>query len=1307
MASILTKRWRRIIAWTLAVADLLIVVAGVGGYLFLRSPSFQRYAISTIVKDTDQATGGRAEIGNFDFQLSTLTAHLYNITLHGTESSGQPPLLHVDKLTVGLKIRSILRRKVTLSELAIERPVMHVRVDAEGKSNIPHAPPSPDGGHTNIFDLEARHVLLTDGEINYNDDAVPLTAEVYDLHMEIGFDWLATRYRGSISYDNGRIRYANTAPLQHSLDAKFSATPSRFSLESAALNVGSSVLSLHADLANYQNPTVEGDYNVRLHTQDFAALAKPVTTAGDVTLSGEIHYQNANDGSLLRSLSIVGQMASETLAVRSADGRLDLHKLQGRYQLADGKLEARDVVFETLGGKVTSEADVEHLDTTPVARIRTALNGISLQAVQREVRGATLHEVVLLGRVDGTARASWTGRVSDLRAHADLNIRSGDARHSANAIPVAGAVHVSYDGPKNTIAFRQTTIRMPSTTVVVQGQVSNHSNLQIAASANDLRQLAALISAVRGGQSGAVQVSGSASANAVLQGSMRKPALAGQLSAQNLLVRGSQWSSVAFKFQANPSQVALQNAVLVNAHQGKAVLNAKVELHDWAYLPSSSLAVNLSVQRLAMRDLERLTNLQYPISGDLSAELSLQGSQVNPSGNGTARVENVRAYGEPVQRLAATFRANKNSVTSTLNVNLPAGTVNGTVSYTPKSKAYTVRLNAPSIVLQKLQTVQVRNLGITGTLKLSASGAGTLDDPQLTAEIEAPQLQIRDKSISQIKASLQVANHRAEMTLDSEIAQASVHSHGTVNLTGDYYTEAAIDTSGVPLDPLLVAFVPNLPQGFQGEAELHATVKGPLKDKSRIEAHLTIPILKAKYQSLEIGAQKPIHVDYSNSVITLQPAEISGTDTSLRIQGSYPLAGNMAPNLFAQGSVDLRILRMIEPDAQSSGTLSLNVHASGSASNPTIQGQIRLQNAALSSPEVPLGVEKLNGTFDIGSETVQISSLAGEVGGGQMSAGGSISYRPNLQFNVHLQGKSVRLLYPSGLRTVLDGNLMLSGTEEASTLNGRVLIDSLSFTPDFDLSKFSDQFNGTGVPAEPGVADNVKLAIAVQSKGDLSANSSQVSIEGQVNLQVIGSAANPVIIGRTDVTSGELFYRNVRYQLDQGLITFNNPTETEPLVNVSATTTIEQYNLTLKLRGSFDKLVTSYTSDPPLATADIINLIAQGHTTQEQNPASQSTDSIIASQVTGQVTGGIQQLAGISSLEIDPLLGGNNQNPSARVAIQQRVTKNLLFTFSTDLSQPGSEIVQGDYQINKRWSVSLTRDEVGGVSVDGKFHTKF
>jgi hypothetical protein len=89
------------------------------------------------------------------------------------------------------------------------------------------------------------------------------------------------------------------------------------------------------------------------------------------------------------------------------------------------------------------------------------------------------------------------------------------------------------------------------------------------------------------------------------------------------------------------------------------------------------------------------------------------------------------------------------------------------------------------------------------------------------------------------------------------------------------------------------------------------------------------------------------------------------------------------------------------------------------------------------------------------------------------------------------------------------------------------------------------------------------------------------------------------------------------------------------------------------------------------------------------------------------VSSSVQKFAGLSSLQIDPLIGGNSRNPSARVAIQQRVTKNFLFTFSTDVSQPGAEIVQGDYQLTKRWSVSVSRDELGGVSLDGKYHTRF
>ena len=77
-----------------------------------------------------------------DFGLSTLTAHLYNVVVRGNESPDAAPLFRVDKLTVGLKIQSVLQRKVNLSELLIEHPVVHIEVSSEGRSNVPQPSPS-------------------------------------------------------------------------------------------------------------------------------------------------------------------------------------------------------------------------------------------------------------------------------------------------------------------------------------------------------------------------------------------------------------------------------------------------------------------------------------------------------------------------------------------------------------------------------------------------------------------------------------------------------------------------------------------------------------------------------------------------------------------------------------------------------------------------------------------------------------------------------------------------------------------------------------------------------------------------------------------------------------------------------------------------------------------------------------------------------------------------------------------------------------------------------------------------------------
>src|SRR6516164_1171949 len=291
--------WKRRIGWAAVALFTLIVVVAIGGYLYLKSASFQRLAQHKIGEAAASAIGGKTTVGRLDLNLSTLTANLYDITVHGTEGPDQPPLLHADKLTVGIKIQSLFRPKVSLRELLIEHPEVHIQVDRQGTSNLPTPPPSNSSSHTNAFDLAVGRARLSNGVVIYNDRKTPLDADLYDLTTDIRYIELPKQYTGSLFYKNGHISYDNQAALPHDLDLRFSATPDKLNVSSAVLRVGASNISLQAQVANYSNPVADGTYQIRIHTQDFARFSPSTRPEGDVMLAGKLHYQPVANQPLL------------------------------------------------------------------------------------------------------------------------------------------------------------------------------------------------------------------------------------------------------------------------------------------------------------------------------------------------------------------------------------------------------------------------------------------------------------------------------------------------------------------------------------------------------------------------------------------------------------------------------------------------------------------------------------------------------------------------------------------------------------------------------------------------------------------------------------------------------------------------------------------------------------------------------------------------------------------------------------------------------------------------------------------------
>src|SRR6201999_2924852 len=155
--------------------------------------------------------------------------------------------------------------------------------------------------------------------------------------------------------------------------------------------------------------------------------------------------------------------------------------------------------------------------------------------------------------------------------------------------------------------------------------------------------------------------------------------------------------------------------------------------------------------------------------------------------------------------------------------------------------------------------------------------------------------------------------------------------------------DVKLDTGKIDFQPLMALYAPAQAGDVSGQTELHASVRGPLADKTKVEAHLEVPNLNLNYKQFQVAAAKPIRVDYANGTATLQPASIRGTGTTLDAQAVIPVASPKTASFLVKGNVDLRIAQLFVPDLQSSGEMQLDLDSS--RMNGNINGQIKIVNA--------------------------------------------------------------------------------------------------------------------------------------------------------------------------------------------------------------------------------------------------------------------------------------------------------------------------------------------------------------------------
>jgi translocation and assembly module TamB len=1288
----------------------LIVVLTLAAFLTLRSNAFHRFVLSEVVTHADEATGGKVQIGDFEFNLSTLRVDLYRLAFFKSDPSLGRISLSVAHLGVKLKIISLLGAKLSLRQIDIDRPVVDFVSSTERRSNRPQG--KQRAGNFSPFRLAIGRVILDQGEVYVNDRRIPVEARLLGLEAQAAFDALTKQYDGILAYRAGTVQLDNYQPLAHSLDLHFSANAEGVRAEPLVIRTADSSISVQASLKSYSQPVADGSYSATLASAEVARVlrSRVMKPAGEIRTSGAFAYRYTRDRTLLDCISLRGIVGSPRLSVRVPHARGQVLALSGHYSLDHGNLTVRGLGGAAFGGQLAADATITNLAGPLQGYLTASLHSLSVGALRAALPDNRWVKFPIDGSANASVQVSWRGALKGLRANCDGTLdgsisiqRPGE---HVQAIPVGATLKAAYDARADVLTLEPAVFRTPHSQVQLSGKLGSHAALTFAGQSRDLHETDELVTGIRqfvGGPSSRMQpvgMSGTASFHGLVQGTLQRPSFTGEFSADNLHVEQAVFRQVQAHVALSNAQLALSQGH-VQAAQGNATFHALADLRNWAYHASQPISVDLTANQMSLAALSSVAHLKYPVNGIVSAQISVHGTASHPTGSGTVRVAKAVAWNQPVPNVTMQFQGNGTTIQSVAFVQTPGGNLQANVAFDAGTQRYQGQITAPHINLGRIRLLKAYK--VNGVATGSVRGQGTLKAPGLDAELSIPTLRLGQQTITGVSAQMTVANQVARLTLNSNLSGILAHATGTVNLAGDYEATLSLNTGTIEAGPLLSSYLPGGAQNIQCKTQLKALLHGPLKNPQRLQAQLQIPMLRLGYQSIRLSSVSAINASYQNGSLVFEPAEIKGTGTDFHFRASAPLKADGPLSGSLTGTVNLQDMQIFEPHWASSGQLDVNLAMEGTPSHPLIQGQAHVVNAALSPPNVPVGIQNVNGTIAFNSTRAQITQLTGQAGGGPVVVSGSVSYLHGMQFNLSVNADNVRLIYPQGVHDTLGARLRFLGTESDALLTGAVLINDVSLAPQFDMMTFTNQFNVVSTPAGPGTS-RIKLNVLVNTTRELTVTSNQQGIGGSIGgaaaLRVQGTIADPVVVGRVTLASGgSLLFNGERFAVETGTINFVNPVVTEPVLNVRLTTTVDQYDVTLNFTGPVDSLRTTYTSTPPLSAANIITLLISGQPTQTQGNSTLGAESVLASGL-GLGSSRVLKLAGLSSLTIDPQVGGYQTNPGVNIAMQKQVTKNLFFTFSVNTSMSEDDTVQVQYKVSKRWSVEALRDPDGGYTLE-------
>jgi translocation and assembly module TamB len=532
-----------------------------------------------------EATGGRVEIGSFNYDWRALTADVAPFVLHGSEPPSSPPFFRARKIRVGLRIISAFKKQVDIASLQVEQPQVHITVAPDGSTNVPSPKIRRSGNFAGqILDLKVRHFELRDGFAEYNAQRIPLDVQGDRLQASVVYDANGPSYRGDVSSRQLHVSAPQfKQPLVFDFDGRMALQSDALQILQATFANAGAKVEAKGSIENLAAPRAALDLKASTPVNELAKLFQiPLEPRGEAGFQGQGSFETSPF-----RYQLAGKITARGLGYTYNDVAVRNIAVSSKLELSPTKLRLADLDLSALDGHFRGSAE---------------LSEFRKLAIAGEARGFALRDLAQLGRrnagelsgiLNGPVRLNGElarGTLRDIRAQAQLTIAPGP-----NGTPLEGAITVAYDQAAAKLELGTSELTLGSTHATVSGVLGQSLAVHLVSqNLSDALALFPLLGATPPKELPLSLDGGSATFDGTVSGPLGDPRISGKTDVGQFIAAGRNFDRFTATLDVDQSSVNFRTLTLA---QGKmhAEGQGRVALHDWKAEESSAISGLLSV----------------------------------------------------------------------------------------------------------------------------------------------------------------------------------------------------------------------------------------------------------------------------------------------------------------------------------------------------------------------------------------------------------------------------------------------------------------------------------------------------------------------------------------------------------------------------------------------------------------------------------------------------------------------------------------------------------------------------------------